>query len=148
MSRIVIAGSSAGGHLTAMVSVDPTTSWRPAGMVLLSGLYELEPLIGTRINDALDLDVPAAHRSSPARLAIANPPPALVAWGENETSQFKRQSRLFAELIRKAGGDSSVLEVPGRNHFDILTDLGRDASELGAAVYRLIDSTEESNAHL
>jgi arylformamidase len=139
--RIVIAGSSAGGHLTAMVALDPTISWRPAAMVLLSGVYELEPLIGTPMNDALDLDLTAARRSSPARLRIASPPRALVAWGENETAQFKRQSRLFAERLRAAGANTTQHEVAGRNHFDILTDLGREASELGAAVHRLIEST-------
>ena len=141
VNRIVIAGSSAGGHLAAMVSLNPTVSWRPAAMVLLSGIYELEPLIGTHINDALDLDVAAAHRSSPARLRIASPPSALVAWGEDETAQFKCQSRLFAQRLRAAGADTTEHEVAGRNHFDILTDLGREASELGAVVHRLIEST-------
>jgi arylformamidase len=140
-NRIVVAGSSAGGHLTAMISLDPDTSWRPAAMVLLSGIFELEPLIGTNINDALDLDVPAAHRCSPAQFALTSPPPAVVAWGEHETSQFKRQSHLFAQLLRAADGDTTELEVAGRNHFDILTDLGDGSSQLGAAVIRLIEST-------
>ena len=139
--RIVVAGSSAGAHLTAMVSLDPTISWRPAAMVLLSGIYELEPLVGTPINNALDLDLEAAHRSSPARLSITSPPSALVAWGADETDQFKRQSQLFAQSLQAAGAQTIEHEVAGRNHFDILTDLGREASELGAAVHRLIKST-------
>ena len=110
-------------------------------MVLLSGIYELEPLVGTPINNALDLDLKAAHRSSPARLRITSPPSALVAWGANETDQFKRQSRLFAQNLQAAGAQTIEHEVAGRNHFDILTDLGREASELGAAVHRLIEST-------
>jgi len=139
--RIVVAGSSAGAHLTAMVSLDPDASWRPAAMVLLSGIYELEPLVGTPINNALDLDLEASHRSSPARLRITSPPSTLVAWGANETDQFKRQSRLFAQSLLAAGAQTIEHEVAGRNHFDILTDLGREASELGAAVHRLIEST-------
>ena len=139
--RIVVAGSSAGAHLTAMVSLDPTISWRPAAMVLLSGIYELEPLVGTPMNNALDLDLETAHRSSPARLRITSPPSALVAWGADETDQFKRQSRLFAQSLQSAGAKTIEHEVAGRNHFDILTDLGREASELGAAVHRLIEST-------
>lgn len=140
-NRIVVAGSSAGGHLTAMVSLDPDTSWRPAAMVLLSGVFELEPLIGTGINDALGFDSLAAHRCSPARLSVTGPPPTLVAWGEHETTQFKRQSLLFAQLLRAAGGETTELEVAGRNHFDILTDLGLETTDLGAVVLRLIEST-------
>lgn len=139
-NRIVVAGSSAGAHLSAMVSLDPTTSWRPAAMVLLSGIYELEPLIGTSINDALGLDAPAARCNSPARLTTEGSPSALVAWGEHETSQFKRQSHLYAQMLQANGGETTELEAAGRNHFDILTDLGRETSKLGDAVFRLIDS--------
>ncbi len=137
--RIVVAGSSAGGHLTAMVALNPNHPWRPAGICLLSGVFELEPLVGTDINDALGLDAVGAHHVSPARLPLVDPPPAVVAWGQNETSQFKRQSRLFAEALRAAGGTASELEVPDRNHFDILSTLGDADSPLGQAVLRLFD---------
>ena len=33
--RIVLAGSSAGAHLAAMVCLDPRATWRPAGLVLI-----------------------------------------------------------------------------------------------------------------
>lgn len=146
-SRIVLAGSSAGAHLAAMVATDATATTRPAAMVLLSGVYELEPLIGTTINDAVGLDADAAARNSPARLPLVDPPPALVAHGDNETEQFKRQSGLFADLLAEAGGAVTKLEIEGRNHFDIVGDLS-SASVLGDAVANLIDSTKADNAQL
>ena len=55
--RVVLAGHSAGAHLAAMVATaDPTMSGL-AGLVLVSGIYELEPLIGTSVNERLGLDV-------------------------------------------------------------------------------------------
>lgn len=146
--RIVIAGSSAGAHLAAMVglaSVDDGSS-PAAGLVLLSGVYELEPLIGTSIDGALRLDPVAAGRNSPLRLDIVDaPPPAVVAFGENETEQFKRQSRLYADRLETAGGEVVELEVHGRNHFDIVFDLGRTDTPLGSAVRRLIGPTGETD---
>ncbi len=144
--RIVIAGSSAGAHLAAMVALDPESAWRPAGLVLLSGVFELEPLIGTSINEAIQLDVGHAHRNSPSRLAIHQPMPSVVAWGDNETDQFKKQSQLFAERLTQAGVPATVLEAQDRNHFDIVGDLGDPASQLGRAVAALIELTGDDHA--
>ncbi|NNC81676.1 MAG: alpha/beta hydrolase [Acidimicrobiales bacterium] len=138
--RIFVAGSSAGGHLAAMVALDPLISFTLAGQILLSGVFELEPLIGTSINDALDLDVDAAHRNSPAHLPANAAPPTLIAFGDNETEQFKRQSLRFGDQLTAAGVETALIEVPDRNHFDVVGDLGRDASALGHAVMQLIEA--------
>ncbi|MDE0256413.1 MAG: alpha/beta hydrolase, partial [Rhodospirillaceae bacterium] len=63
--RIFVAGSSAGGHLAAMSCCAPPgvsqgTSRRIAGAFLLSGVYELEPLVQTSINDAVGMTVEEA----------------------------------------------------------------------------------------
>jgi len=138
--RIFVAGSSAGAHLATMVALDPNLEWRPAGLVLLSGIYELEPLIGTTINDALGLDVGAARRNSPSLLPMVGPYRSVVTWGENETDQFKQQSRLFARRLDDAGSTPTMFEVSGRNHFDIVSDLGNTDSKLGQSVATLMDS--------
>ncbi len=142
--RIVLAGSSAGAHLAAMVALDPHIRWTPAGMVLLSGVYDLEPLLATTVNDAVGMDEETAHRNSPARLVDPNPATdlvsAVIAWGDNETDQFKQQSRLFAELLGSKGGSVTVVEAPERNHFNIVGDLGRSDTPLGLATAELIGS--------
>ena len=152
--RIHVAGHSAGAQLAAMTmlgdsrGVNGPGSVSIAGGVLVSGVYELEPLIGTSINDALGLDADAARRNSPLRLCRgaapqavgqaaghrASPAPAIVCWGENEPSEFGRQGRALASAWAAAGGPVQALEVAGRNHFDILFDLADAHSELGAAV--------------
>lgn len=138
--RIIIAGSSAGGHLSAMVGLEPD-GWRPAALVLLSGVFELEPLVGTSINDAVGLDAEQAQQLSPARLPMQRPPDTVVAWGEIEPQQFKLQSQLMAQALHKAGASVTSLEAAGRNHFNIVGDLGDVSTALGAAVDELIWST-------
>jgi arylformamidase len=137
-SRVAVAGSSAGAHLAAMVALD--SGARVSGAVLVSGIYDLEPLIGTSINGALGLDAIEANRNSPLGKLRNVFPPSLVCWGDNETDQFKRQSRAFAQALRAAGSDCVEFECAGRNHFDVILDLADPATELGRRTLDLVRS--------
>ena len=61
----------------------------------------------------------------------------MVAWGEIETAEFKRQSRAFAARLASDAIPCSSLEVPGRNHFDVVLELADPASPLFAAARAL-----------
>jgi arylformamidase len=133
LGPLVVAGSSAGAHLAAMVANE-----RLKGAVLVSGVYALEPLIGTSINAALGLDAEEAVRNSPMHRPLEGFPPSVVCWGDNETDQFKRQSRAFARALHAAGAGCSVFECLGRNHFDVILDLADPATELGRRTLNLL----------
>lgn len=139
--RIYVAGSSAGAHLAAMSLVE---SWQSnygspgAGAILLSGIYDLEPLVGTYIDAALHLTAADVATLSPARLKLGRPVKTIVAWGENETSEFKRQSRSFAAKLQGSGFPVSAFEVAGANHFDIVFGLADTQTQLGKATIDLI----------
>ena len=120
---IVVSGSSAGAHLAAMASLELGAQEQPAGLVLLSGIYDLRPLLGTYVNDALGMDEASATRNSPVLRAPSAFPACGIAWAANDTDEFKRQSRQFAQALRGAGRDVQMLEMLGRNHFDIVHDL-------------------------
>ncbi len=140
--RLVLAGSSAGAHLAAMVCL-PQGAQNPSAAsqavapvraaILVSGIYELEPLIGTSVNEALGLDEAQAAALSPLRQTLRGFPPTVVCWGDNETAAFKAQSRAMAQALQAAGTPVTRFEVPGRNHFDVILDLADPASELGRA---------------
>ena len=99
--------------------------------VLVSGVYDLVPLIGTSIDEALRLDASTAARNSPLSLPLTGFPPSLVCWGEIETDAFKQQSRAFARALRAAGARCADFEIPGRNHFDVILDLAEHDTLLG-----------------
>ena len=138
-ARVWLAGSSAGAHLAAMALLDPQarTGPRPAGAVLLSGVYDLRPLVPTYVNRPLGLDEARAWALSPLAHAPLDAPPVLVAWGEHETASFVGQSRRFAQALRPP---ADTLEVPGRNHFDVVFDLLAPGTPLGDAVLGRISS--------
>jgi arylformamidase len=142
--RIVVAGSSAGAHLAAMTALPGTVGGRAQhivkGAVLVSGVYELEPLIGTPVNAALSLTVDTARAVSPALFDLQGFPPSIVCWGNIETMEFKRQSRDFAALLARAGRACRQFEVPQRNHFDVILDLADPGTELGRAVADMLRS--------
>jgi arylformamidase len=139
-AAIHISGCSAGAHLAAMTAL---ADWLRYGLaaspirsvILLSGVYDLRPLPLTYINDAVRMSPTDALRNSPLLLidaAASGFPPALVAVGDNEPSEFKRQSSEFAEAIRRRGGVVQHHEAAGRNHFDLPFDLGDAGTPFGA----------------
>lgn len=136
-ARIIVAGSSAGAHLAAMVAAKAAI----AGAVLVSGVFELEPLIGLSINDALRLDVGEARANSPLALDVSGFPTTLLAYGDNETSEFKAQTAAFARHLEAASVAARTIEIAGRNHFDVILDLAELGTELGDAVADLVEST-------
>ena len=137
VTRVVISGSSAGAHLAAMLALPGVLapSHRLRAVALVSGIYELEPLLGTSINDALSLNADRARSLSPSLVSpikLAGFPTAVICWGEIETAEFKRQSQHFAELLWRAGSSCEVFEIAGRNHFDVIIELADADSALGA----------------
>ncbi len=148
--RIVVAGSSAGAHLAAMVAAPgwQRNAGRPgdlvAGAVLISGIFDLEPLLGTSIAEPLCLTGSDVTALSPARLSLEGFPPSVICWGEVETDEFKVQSRIFAELLAATGTEVSSFEVAGRNHFDVVFELADTGSVVGLEVASFLGQPEEA----
>lgn len=139
--RIIVSGSSAGAHLAAMIAITDwaargTTGNPVKGVILLSGVYELSPLISTYINDAVQLTLEAALELSPL-LQVRDQrttTPAIVAWGEHETGTFKRESQAMTDALIRSGAEVSELEIAGRNHFNLVYDLSDPSTDLGREV--------------
>ena len=108
--RPVVVGHSAGGHLTAEMLARDWSGFAgvPADLVqrgyAISGVFDLAPLIGTSINEAVGLTSGTARVASP----LFRPPPPkgrrfIAAVGGDESSEFLRQSRDIAENWSKVG---------------------------------------------
>jgi arylformamidase len=118
-SRIVVAGHSAGGHLAAMCAVDAPVN----GLVTLSGIHDLRPLVHSFASDWLGLDDARAAALSPSLLAPAAAMPVYATAGERESDGFKAQGRELADAWRAHGCDASYADSRGDDHFTIVDRL-------------------------
>ncbi|MEA2147384.1 MAG: arylformamidase [Solirubrobacteraceae bacterium] len=143
-ARPVLVGHSAGGHLVAAMlatdwaAVDGVPDDLVNAGLAISGVFELEPLVGTSINDALGLDAAAARAASPRWW---RPPPPdrrlIAAVGGQESAEFRRQSRELSGAWATVGVNTRYLEVPGANHFTVIDELAIPGSALQGAVLEL-----------
>jgi len=117
--RVVVSGWSSGGHLATMVLDEPSLR----GGVSISGIYELEPLVGSYVNDKLHMDAAAARRSSPI-LSLPKTSKQLDLFaGSAELGEMRRQTADYAEARRAAGLPMPYVEIPGANHYTILESM-------------------------
>jgi arylformamidase len=151
--RPVVVGHSAGGHLTAeMLARD----WSGFAGVLpdlvqrgcaISGVFDLAPLIGTSINEAVGLTAGTARAASP----LFRPPPPkgrrfIAAVGGDESSEFLRQGRDIAENWAKVGVDARCEVIAGTNHFTVVDELIRPGSTLLTAIVALAHDADAGDA--
>ena len=144
---LVAAGHSAGGHIAVELGL---TDWAqhsaPArtvqGVVALSGIYDLVPLVATTLNTHLGLDAARARQHSPLWRVGGKAPPALFAVGGDETPAFLDQNQRMADAWQHggdAGHPSAVNVVAGADHFTLLEQLVQNGSGLQRSVMALVE---------
>ncbi len=146
-ARVFVCGNSAGGHLAAMLAVTDWTrvaSDLPADLVkgagAVSGLYELEPIRLTYLNDKLGMDADVARRNSPLTMVLEGAPiaPLILASGGIEPPEFHAQQDVFAAALTARGRRPVTVPLPGLNHFDAIDAWGRPDHPLTRALHDLI----------
>jgi acetyl esterase/lipase len=130
-NRMIVCGWSAGGQLGAAALQLPAVN---AGL-LISGLYDLEPIRRSSINDKLRMDLFEAQRNSPISMP-AYSEPVVLAYGANELPELRRQSEAYAAKVRQA----KLLRLPNHNHFTILEELASPDGVLARELHALIEN--------
>ena len=117
-----LIGHGYGAQLAALAAFD-SASAPPASTVLLSGVYDLEPVRLAERNRQLGATPRAAAALSPIRNVRAIRSKVLVAWGEAEPDEARAQSRRFARACEVGGLDTLQRELPGRGELDSSLEL-------------------------
>jgi arylformamidase len=134
-AALVAAGHSAGGQIVSELTLADWAGPSPiTAVAALSGVYDLEPLLETPLNDRLRLDAPAARAMSPVLRVRAGLPPALFAVGGEETPAFLEQNARMRRAWAAAGNPAEDYVSPGTDHFSLLRDdalIGRIAALFG-----------------
>jgi arylformamidase len=139
-ARIHVAGSSAGGHLAAMML---SPGWEAdfgvpdnlvAGATLLSGLYDLEPVRLGHPNEWLKLSAADVAALSPLLHLPERAVPLVVSYAPSETDEFKRQSEVCMAAAMARDCPVRFVPMPGTSHYDIVFGLAKRESPLAHAV--------------
>lgn len=143
--KLFVMGHSAGGHLAAMMMATDWPSFDaelPVDLIRagipISGVFELEPIVHTSLNEGLGMDIPEAHAESPCFIPPMTNAPQLVVAGGGETSEFLRQSDDYATQYQTAERSMERYDVPEDDHFDELHRLAEDDSVLFEKTMKLI----------
>jgi arylformamidase len=138
--RIHVAGHSAGGHLVAMLLA---TDWEGEyglpgnvikGATAISGLYDLAPFPYTFLQPKLQLGYDQIFRNSPILNIPDSSAPVLVAYGDNETDEFKRQAEEFLDAWQANGLEVERLILQDKNHYEVIDGFLDAESPLCSAI--------------
>jgi arylformamidase len=140
--RFYISAHSSGSHLTACVL---TEGWREEGLpedfckgaLLLSGMYELEPVRRSKRSSYVRFtDAVVDRLSSQRHLDRLAATPLILAYGTCETPEFQRQSRDFFTAVRESGKAVELIAGEAYNHFELLETLANPYGLTGRAMLR------------
>ncbi len=132
--RIFLSGHSAGGHLSALIALDPSYLEKHrmspeslAGVITISGIYNL--LNKTGVIEDEKKALAHAFKNHPATLKAASPlthvrakaPPFLILTASSDTAGFLVDARKFATALRGAGHQNVEQYIMAEeDHFSIV----------------------------
>lgn len=137
--RLVAVGHSSGAHLTGMLLAE---GWQEElgvpedvvkGATLISGLYDLEPVLLSARSEYVILDEHGEEELSPIR-RLGSRGSVIVCHCEHDTDEFARQSAEMREACDRTGILAAALEIEGRNHFDVIKSLASPEGRIARAV--------------
>jgi acetyl esterase/lipase len=134
---IVVSGWSAGGHLTSMALSHPAVA---AGMAI-SGIYDLEPIRHSYLNVKLGLDEAASRRNSPMMQQGGPMKPLALVVGGTELPLLRKQTADFAGHRAQHGLPVIYEEIPGADHFSIMTEMASSKGRITTLIRQLFERT-------
>ena len=80
----------------------------------ISGLFDLEPLVKTSVNNALGLDDATARQASPLFWPAPSRGSLDAVVGGNESAEYFRQSRTIVDAWGRAGVELALRKCPAQ----------------------------------
>jgi arylformamidase len=139
--RFYISAHSSGSHLAACFLTD---GWREEnlpknfckGALLLSGMYELEPVRRSKRSSYVAFTDAMVEKLSSQRHLDGLHTPLVLAYGTCETPEFQRQTQDFFAAVAAAGKPAELIVGEAYNHFELLETLANPYGLTGRAMLR------------
>ena len=127
-SRFILVGHSAGGHLVTRMNCESSklrveVRNRILKTISISGIYDLQPIMHTKLNDILGLDADVAKSESPVFLAPTSKGNLIFWVGAEERPEFLRQVGLIYEKWKNFDINAEINFEVGKNHFSVVDGL-------------------------
>uniref|UniRef100_A0A3Q3Q9C2 Uncharacterized protein n=1 Tax=Monopterus albus TaxID=43700 RepID=A0A3Q3Q9C2_MONAL len=124
---LYLCGHSAGAHLAAMIL---STDWSQysvtpqiKGAFLVSGIYDILPIVSTYVNEPLKMTEEVAVRNSPSKLVPQLKLSSSMAVAENESPESHKQSEEYYKALEASGLNVTMEVVLNTDHFSIIEQL-------------------------
>lgn len=131
--RLTASGHSAGAHLASFLAcraaheADATLPVLNA-VLLVSGLYDLEPIAHSFLQPELQFTPDEVARWSPIKATPGRWTSIDLLVGALETAPFHEQARAFEAHLKGAGARTRLVTISGEDHMTIIRELGRPGS--------------------
>jgi len=151
--RIVLAGHGSGGHLAALVALDPDylaphglDAARLRGVAAISGVYDLRETHGSEDTRALRRRVfgsrSAQRDASPLHHVRADAPTFILLAAQHDAPGARDDAEAFAAALREAGHPAAeALFIGGRDHWTQL-DMREEANPLRRHLLAMLEIDE------
>ena len=146
--KIVLVGHSAGAHLCSLTALDAAyleehglTPEIIGGVVAISGIYDLTRLGVTGqllFQDVFGARDEQLQSASPALRVQDRPAPFLLLYADRDFPMADYQTRRLENALDEAGGTVRSVEIPDRNHVNIITGLGRKDDPVREEIFRFL----------
>jgi acetyl esterase/lipase len=134
---IVVSGWSAGGHLTSMALSHPKVK---AGLAI-SGIFDLEPIRHSYLNEKLRADEATVRRNSPVMQEGGPLKPLSLVVGSAELPLLRKQTADFAGHRARYGLPVTYEEIPDTNHFTIMYEMMSPRGRITTLIRQLFERT-------
>jgi arylformamidase len=135
---IVVSGWSAGGHLTSMALSHP----KVRGGMAISGIYDLEPIRHSYLQEKLKLDEAMSRRNSPMMQPGGPAKPLSLVVGSAELPLLRKQTADFAGHRARYGLPVTYEEIPGADHFTIMQEMMSPSGRITTLIRQLFERTK------
>ncbi|MBR1202162.1 MULTISPECIES: alpha/beta hydrolase [unclassified Bradyrhizobium] len=136
---IVVSGWSAGGHLTSMALSNAHVR---AGMAI-SGIYDLEPIRQSYLNEKLKLDEATSRRNSPMMQQGGTAKPLSLVVGSAELPLLRKQTADLAGHRARYGLPVTYEEIAGADHFSIMNQMLAPQGRITTLIRQLCERTAD-----
>jgi acetyl esterase/lipase len=146
-NRIYLGGHSAGGHLAALLALNPAflkkheiSPQSIRGAITLSGVYDL--LTGDSQESVFGRDPGARKDASPFYHITSRAPPFLVTYCQWDYPTLPDQAKRFHSALRESGISSELIFVPRESHISEMINVPNNGDPTAEAVIKFVKTAE------